>query len=682
MFKYIQRLAIFAVTFLVLSGNAALADPPTPKLLCLSVQDNGSILAKWEITGTGTFDGFRLYFRLSNINPPPPFQEIDIPANEFSRIIPVNNANDEQYEVFIITYDETAIAQSQTLKTTKIDVYPQSGSNGGVAIVEWGVMNNTTSNVYRSIDGINFTLLGQTSTNNYTNIIEGICDPTDLYYYVEFTSDNCTFRSMTSSVSEMSDNTAPEDPIFEYVTINEDGYAVLNWAPVNASDIAGYQIEVKTGFTYEEHASTGIVNSFTDDLVGNLYFKNPCDTIVSYVLKAVDQCGNTSAQNVYAPTSIHNTIWFRVDLETNCNRKATFTWNRYNNMNPPVSSYQIWRSQNNSVEIVGTINVDGSGPEEFTFTDPEILKSGEQYTYHISTKSEGSDKSSSSCRVDVVPDPELLNAFDLDNVTVFNNEFIQLIGNGEPAEFINEVAIYRSNTSAVDLKPLMNSSWDSPGMIIPETSANVNDSAYYYQIVALDACGFPMDSSTIFRSIYLQLEDMGEGNVRLNWNAFEGWDDNSFDYAIFRLTDGMIDAGFPWYDTALVYNDVDPGPQTGRITYYVEATRDDEVKSRSNEVLLPGEAEIALPNAFKPDSDYEINRIFLPIVKNVEPSSYLFTIYNRWGQLVFETNDPSQGWDGSRNGSISPGGIYAYLVTYSDYNGNTFQQRGAVTLLR
>lgn len=689
MIRYIQRLALFVIVFFAFSASPAFAALPTPTLLCLSVQDDGSILARWEGEDETLFDGFRLYYRPVTIPPQPSFDELNFTKAETSGTIPVADAKETQYEVFIITYDETDVASSQTLKTIKPDVYPQAGSNGGVAVVEWGAMNNTTSKVYRSIDnGATYALLGETSTNQYTDIIEGICQPRDLYYYVEFTNDNCTFRSMTGSVSGMSDNTAPADPIFEYVTINEDGYAVLNWALFNATDIFNYQIEVKDGLNWVEHATAGLTNSFTDDPL--LYpdnYQNPCEQIISYVLKAVDQCENSSAQNVYSPTSILNTIWLRVDLDGNCQRKASLTWNRYNNMNPPVLSYNIYRSEQGA-EPIEIANIADDGSELFTFTDDELLEPGHLFTYHIEATNAAS-RVSSSCRVDVYPDPDLLNTFELENVTVFNNDYIQLMGNGDPTIFINEVVIYRSNTTADELKPLMTTSWDSPGMIIPETSANVNDSAYYYQIVALDACGFPMDSSNVFRSIHLELQDMGEGNVRLNWNAFEGWVENEeshlAEYAIVRLIDGVIDVGYPQYrapDT-LVYNDyVDPSTETGRITYYVEGIRDDQVKSRSNEVLLPGEAEIVLPNAFKPDSDFEINQIFLPLVKNVEPSSYLFTVYNRWGQLVFETNDPSTGWDGTINGTVSPAGIYAYQVIYSDFNGNTFSQRGAVTLLR
>lgn len=691
MLKYLQHITIFALTIFVISANPAIAQPPKPTLLCLSVQDDGSILANWTVEN-GTFTGFRLYYSLANYNPPPdpppPIHTIDdIESTALSIRIPVDNANVEQYEVFIITYTGTQTNQSQKLKTIQPLVYQQVGSQGGVAIIEWGSMNNTTSTIYRSSDNhVTYPLLDQTSTNNYTDVIAGICNDTDLHYYIEFTNDNCTFRSMTASISDMSDKTAPDDPIFEYITII-DNLAVLHWSHSSSADLAGYQIEVYNDASgWEEHAILGIQNSFTDDLVNNPshpFYQNPCTQVVKYVLKAVDECGNSSAGNVYDDGSIHNTLWLRLDLEAECNRKATLKWNRYNNMHPGVSSYNIYRSMNGAqADSVGTIEDNGS--QEFSFTD-DFLEPGVPYTYHISAVNAENDITSESCRVEVVADPELLEEFYLDYLTVHNNEYVQLSGNGSPYDIINKVAIYRSATTPDALELLTELPWKSEEMVIDESTAEVKETAYYYQLFALDECGYKMDSSIVMRSIYLQLEDMGDDRVRLNWNELEGWEGILAGYDVYRMTDGITDPDFPRFESpgSLVFNDViDPLTTNGRITYYVEAFRNDPVTSRSNEVLVLGEAEILMPNAFRPDSENELNNIFTPFVKNVDSSNYRLVIYNRWGHIVFETNDPQLGWDGKIKGQISSSGIFAYVVTYADYNGITHSQRGAVNLLR
>ncbi|MFA5418314.1 MAG: gliding motility-associated C-terminal domain-containing protein, partial [Bacteroidales bacterium] len=61
--------------------------------------------------------------------------------------------------------------------------------------------------------------------------------------------------------------------------------------------------------------------------------------------------------------------------------------------------------------------------------------------------------------------------------------------------------------------------------------------------------------------------------------------------------------------------------------------------------------------------------------------SYLFQIYNRWGQMIFETHSSDEGWDGTNQGSEVPTGTYLYRLVYQNYNGQQTEQRGAFTVV-
>jgi gliding motility-associated-like protein len=68
-----------------------------------------------------------------------------------------------------------------------------------------------------------------------------------------------------------------------------------------------------------------------------------------------------------------------------------------------------------------------------------------------------------------------------------------------------------------------------------------------------------------------------------------------------------------------------------------------------------------MPDAFTPNGDGK-NDLFYPVLNGQNDSSVIsFSIYNRWGQLVY--NNPSQGWDGRYKGEPQPEGIYTYFVT-------------------
>jgi hypothetical protein len=59
------------------------------------------------------------------------------------------------------------------------------------------------------------------------------------------------------------------------------------------------------------------------------------------------------------------------------------------------------------------------------------------------------------------------------------------------------------------------------------------------------------------------------------------------------------------------------------------------------------------------------------------------SIWNRWGEMVFETADPTEGWDGRsiHTGGISPAGVYVYLVTFTGPRGESFEYKGFATLV-
>ena len=90
---------------------------------------------------------------------------------------------------------------------------------------------------------------------------------------------------------------------------------------------------------------------------------------------------------------------------------------------------------------------------------------------------------------------------------------------------------------------------------------------------------------------------------------------------------------------------------------------------------------IQVPNSFTPNGD-GINDNFKPIVYAICPDSYSFRIYDKYNLLVFQSNYPLIGWDGTYKGIISPLGLYTYQIEATTIDGKYIQKEGAVTLLR
>lgn len=90
-----------------------------------------------------------------------------------------------------------------------------------------------------------------------------------------------------------------------------------------------------------------------------------------------------------------------------------------------------------------------------------------------------------------------------------------------------------------------------------------------------------------------------------------------------------------------------------------------------------------IPNAFTPDND-QFNNTFLPIMTaGFEPDSYSFSIYNRWGELIFETRDTNVGWDGTFKGKVLPIGQYTWILKLTDDSSDEkYTDTGHLNLIR
>ncbi len=88
---------------------------------------------------------------------------------------------------------------------------------------------------------------------------------------------------------------------------------------------------------------------------------------------------------------------------------------------------------------------------------------------------------------------------------------------------------------------------------------------------------------------------------------------------------------------------------------------------------------IFIPRAFTPNGDGENDILY---VRGDAIEELTFKIYNRWGQLIFETEDQTMGWDGTFNGEDLPPDVYGYFVSARCINGEEYTEQGNVTLLR
>ena len=164
-------------------------------------------------------------------------------------------------------------------------------------------------------------------------------------------------------------------------------------------------------------------------------------------------------------------------------------------------------------------------------------------------------------------------------------------------------------------------------------------------------------------------------NTQINFNNF------SSGASIYNWTFDVN--GTPAYSTQehpiYIFSDAQPG------SYEVclEAVNDygcTDVTCRTveiNDVFL-----VYVPNAFTPGNEDNINDVFLPVVNGVDFQEFEFFIFNRWGELIFESYRIEEGWDGTYKGKIAKQDAYVWKLSVVDQLTNQIHQySGSVILL-
>jgi gliding motility-associated-like protein len=112
------------------------------------------------------------------------------------------------------------------------------------------------------------------------------------------------------------------------------------------------------------------------------------------------------------------------------------------------------------------------------------------------------------------------------------------------------------------------------------------------------------------------------------------------------------------------------------VTTAAGCTGSDDIKV----IVYKTKPDIFMPNAFTPNSDGK-NDVFKPVLAGITKLDF-FRVFNRWGQLVYATNQNGRGWDGTLSGTKQDAGTFVYIVQGRDYLGNTITKKGTFVLVR
>ena len=156
-----------------------------------------------------------------------------------------------------------------------------------------------------------------------------------------------------------------------------------------------------------------------------------------------------------------------------------------------------------------------------------------------------------------------------------------------------------------------------------------------------------------------------------------------------NFTDNSLSAAswnwtFDDYGTSIAQNPSFVFPDTGLMEVELVVTHFYGCKDTILKIVdVQPEVKFFLPNAFTPNQDAK-NEQFKPKGQFYGIRDYEMKILNRWGEIIFQANDPAEGWNGRVNntGKICQSGVYVYMVTFTGPRGEKSEYKGFATLVK
>jgi gliding motility-associated-like protein len=478
-------------------------------------------------------------------------------------------------------------------------------------------------------------------------------------------------------------NQKPVTPDIRSVSIIN-GNPVLSWNPSPSPDVIGYQIYKENpygaGNFFPYPANNQIVNalSFTDI--------NSSSLLVRYAIVAVSRCnaGLLGEGNVLdGTTGPHSSMFLETSID-DCSGDITLSWNEYENWRDGVDFYIVRMTRNGG----SPQNIDSVNTTAYIFP---AAQNGDVLEFWIEAREKNQNNNALSNRVnmDIIVNRKMDYLY-LTATTIDASSQKPLINWRWDTDTDFGTAFLQRSTDSIN--------WENavtiPGILnesnsIPDLNADSDNQSYYYRIFFTDACGGTIYSNKA-ATIHLTGKAADAFQNNLSWTPFyvEFAEVDKYDVRKIVAANNYIvetlSASDSNYTDRLNVN----FPDEARSCYYLEARGVINIPgnpprftfSRSNTVCPEQKAVLWFPNAFVPAGK---NNVFKPLAGfGSTLESYTLQIFDRYGAIIFESNEVDRGWDGMGANKPMPQGVYVYVCRYLQTDGTSEIIKGTLMLIR
>jgi len=635
---------------------------------CVSVINESSVELNWIEDSFPTLDNNQIQI-FSSQNTSGPFTQQGIINNniESYTVSPTLLNTNNQLNYFYLA--GLVNGNIQVLTDTISTVLLTNGStNNYEALLNWNYFNTGIDSIslYENVDNNGWNLVRNffNEESNYLYVVKE-CNENIALRISVFKDDCENFSNIINDNFE--DRTAPSIPEINFVTVDTlTNRSVVNWNQTPEIDTEGYNIvRLNNGNTNIIAQVLGAQN--TNFLYAASQAANQSEL---FSVQSFDDCiavGNSAPNTSPTNPVFHSSIF--LDVESNfCSRTNVLNWNAYQGWDN-VERYEIYVSENGFtfqlIENTSALNYLHENIGLFT-----------NYCYLVKAIKQGENLSSLSNKAclasNVSVEPVFCNITEIkatanaisltvvfDAIGNNNTFFVERSRNNGPFEIVGTLTGALGQEEFID--------------ILAEPTQ-----LYRYRVVISDQCSDPIVVSNIEGNMVLNasISDAYE-EVFLNWRTL-GSSNFEVQNVILVQPEPRLIIDVVNNNDFTTRHDISNLDSISNLCYVIETESENGFSYSSNISCVEAEPLIYTPTAFLIGGN---SNVFKPVISFAKSDNYLLKIFSRWGELVFQTEDISNGWDGFINGTQAPFGIYFWQASYLSGNSKKFESSGSFTLL-
>lgn len=472
------------------------------------------------------------------------------------------------------------------------------------------------------------------------------------------------------------DTTPPSTPILDTVSVanTSTGSVHVSWFQSPENDVKQYIIYRSINAVWQEVARVDAPATYYLDNTAQANFHPEL-----YRIAAVDTSNNVSPMTPI--NQYHNTIYcFPYFDSTNCNYSIKLTWNPYLNWPEGVKEYRVYYSVNyGNWFLLATVN-------NANYYYHSNITNSTSYCYYVMAISNNNKTSTSNVTCYYTQFPTLPQYIYIKEATVYSGRIKLTFILDENAETCN-YKLLRSKDN-INFQEIASLNLCGKHNFTVTDNNVMSAHRYYYKLVCIDKCGNYKNESNVASNIVLEVSNTDEFINTLIWNDYYEWNnpiDSVYIYCNFFGSSAVLIYADVYGSNYYVHNVENIVTQniyySNKVCYYVVLkeksgnTYNVRGESMSNIACVVLNPYVYVPNSFTPNDD-NVNDVFKPICTFVSPENYLFIVFDRWGEPIFKTTNPSEGWNGKIKGRRCKEGVYYYMLQYNLPDGNQKLKHG------